>query len=596
MPIGLSASDFKTSSISFLTHSMKLKHYSALTAAFLAMKSESDGQIVYTDIIPDSIMYDSDPANHYPIDLDNDGLADFEFIFSSTSTYDSLNWHDEHQLTVVAKYENQIFGFGTIASALSFGEEIGPNGFWIAGENLLAQRVNAGHCESEAGSNCESWTASSGEWLYMGDRYLGIRLIENTDTIYGWLRLNVHQSLALIKDYAFEMQPGASLPAGYIDCNSLYSELIITPVELCGDQCDTIEVNDVYGLTYQWFKEGQPILDAMDYFYNVCDSGTYSVAYESIYGCSDTSSGVEIIEFPDPVIPTIFQSNDTLFSSSAYSYQWLNENEEICGATNNFFVLEKNSPSYQILTSDSNGCTALSEYFAVLTCQFMDTTINPSGTSTICDGKNINLNVAFSFEVNYQWFRNDSVLGGATQSNYSAYSEGKYHCAISDYVTCYTDTVTIIVLYKPVITQSGDTLISSEPQYNQWYLNGWPISGASGQTYVPLVSGTYKVRVSGTTGCKLFSSPMEIIVSDSPYPETGGEPIKCWLDGRTMWLQFLTNEFENGSIKILNVVGQILKEVSVDNSVIQIPVNQSGLLIIEIEMDGHRFIKPIIIP
>ncbi|MDB5032559.1 S8 family serine peptidase [Mucilaginibacter sp.] len=62
-----------------------------------------------------------------------------------------------------------------------------------------------------------------------------------------------------------------------------------------------------------------------------------------------------------------------------------------------------------------------------------------------------------------------------------------------------------VTLSKPVITQTGNILNSSFASGNQWYLDGKPISGATGQTYAPLQSGNYQVDVTLSTGCVLQS-------------------------------------------------------------------------------------------
>jgi hypothetical protein len=68
----------------------------------------------------------------------------------------------------------------------------------------------------------------------------------------------------------------------------------------------------------------------------------------------------------------------------------------------------------------------------------------------------------------------------------------------------------------PVITLVGDTLISDAQTGNQWYRYEEMIPGATGQKYVPVVSGDYSVIVSDTiTGCS--SLPSNII----PYYLTG---------------------------------------------------------------------------
>jgi trimeric autotransporter adhesin len=62
---------------------------------------------------------------------------------------------------------------------------------------------------------------------------------------------------------------------------------------------------------------------------------------------------------------------------------------------------------------------------------------------------------------------------------------------------------------KPVITVSGDTLISSATQGNQWYRNDSILTGATGQTYIYSVVGNYTVKAKNpVNGCAAFSNPV----------------------------------------------------------------------------------------
>lgn len=62
-----------------------------------------------------------------------------------------------------------------------------------------------------------------------------------------------------------------------------------------------------------------------------------------------------------------------------------------------------------------------------------------------------------------------------------------------------------VTLGTPIITQKDSVLSSNFANGNQWYYEGNPIDGATGQTYVPQQSGNYKIGVTLTTGCTLFS-------------------------------------------------------------------------------------------
>jgi hypothetical protein len=84
----------------------------------------------------------------------------------------------------------------------------------------------------------------------------------------------------------------------------------------------------------------------------------------------------------------------------------------------------------------------------------------------------------------------------------------------------------------PVITQAGNQLTSSSPVNNQWFVNGNPIPGATGQVYIAPGPGSYTVVVTDpATGCSSESLPVLIVSVGEPavasnlilYPNPAGD-------------------------------------------------------------------------
>ena len=65
----------------------------------------------------------------------------------------------------------------------------------------------------------------------------------------------------------------------------------------------------------------------------------------------------------------------------------------------------------------------------------------------------------------------------------------------------------------PTITQMGQVLTSSAATGNQWYLNGSPIVGATGQTYTVTADGYYSVWVTTLLGCQASSTSYQVLLS-----------------------------------------------------------------------------------
>ncbi|MEO8146344.1 MAG: T9SS type A sorting domain-containing protein [Bacteroidia bacterium] len=94
--------------------------------------------------------------------------------------------------------------------------------------------------------------------------------------------------------------------------------------------------------------------------------GSYNVTLVACnaFGCDSITFTNFIIEYQIPAPPVITISNDTLFSSPAFSYQWYDLTGAIAGATNDYYVITQPG-TYFVLISDSIGCNAASNTIVV---------------------------------------------------------------------------------------------------------------------------------------------------------------------------------------------------------------------------------------
>lgn len=72
---------------------------------------------------------------------------------------------------------------------------------------------------------------------------------------------------------------------------------------------------------------------------------------------------------------------------------------------------------------------------------------------------------------------------------------------------------------QPTISTNGEQLISSAPAGNQWYRDGTPIEGATGQTYTPAERGVYTVEVTNT--CTTSEQSVGITFTDKTLADYG---------------------------------------------------------------------------
>ncbi len=97
-----------------------------------------------------------------------------------------------------------------------------------------------------------------------------------------------------------------------------------------------------------------------------------------------------------------------------------------------------------------------------------------------------------------------------TNSGYASFGEdvaGELYVVDVDHGTV-KKIVDACPMPAPVINFDGTTLSSSAANSWQWILNGVAVPGATGQTFVPLVNGSYRVRANLGGPCILFSDTL----------------------------------------------------------------------------------------
>ncbi len=65
----------------------RLLHYAVSCGVFIAFTAEAQADVVYTNLDPDSV---STVGNDFFIDINNDGIDDFQFSILSTAYYATI--------------------------------------------------------------------------------------------------------------------------------------------------------------------------------------------------------------------------------------------------------------------------------------------------------------------------------------------------------------------------------------------------------------------------------------------------------------------------------------------------------------------------
>jgi hypothetical protein len=151
----------------------------------------------------------------------------------------------------------------------------------------------------------------------------------------------------------------------------------------------------------------------------------------------------------------------------------------------------------------------------------------------------------------------------------------------------------------PNITYTSNNVLTTNVtmvQY-QWNLNGFPIPGATGQSYTPLQNGSYTLTVTYQNGCIRTSQPF--IVTNVGMNETSNSLFNCTIfpNPTNTFLNIHSNDTFS-DIKIYDFIGKcIYHEGLINTNVKQINVEtlKSGIYILQIESQTgsiqHKFVK-----
>jgi len=201
------------------------------------------------------------------------------------------------------------------------------------------------------------------------------------------------------------------------------------------------------------------------------------------------------------------------------SYAWSITNGTIVGSTTSQSVTYTAGASgnVQLLLNviEPGGCQKSSSINIPINPIPPTATITPGGATTFCTGGSVTL--SSDAASGNQWYLNTNPIGGATGTQYVASLAGDYTVQVTNGSSCVSAMSSIVTVTvnpvpaKPAIsgtdffcTFGSTTLTSSSATGNQWFENGFPIGGATNQTYDAVEIGDYNVQVT-TNGC---SSPM----------------------------------------------------------------------------------------
>lgn len=205
----------------------RLCQYSSLAGMILVGKT-SHSQIIYHDIDPDFVGLGDTMCE---LDLNNDGLIDIRF--DQQLIHNQLQDSQTCSTFNVIKSNLNLFAYGSNNGAVKGMFDLAP---LDAGDTILASNdwtPNAFMRENYfyylhfltcgGSSDLTSFHNYTGLWSNMIDKYVGVKFNENGGDHFGWIRMSVDSVEFVIKDYAYNANPGSPIVAGDLVFTSDFS-------------------------------------------------------------------------------------------------------------------------------------------------------------------------------------------------------------------------------------------------------------------------------------------------------------------------------------------------------------------------------------
>jgi len=316
-------------------------------------------------------------------------------------------------------------------------------------------------------------------------------------------------------------------------------------------------------LTYQWYKNGTAIGGATSTTYTT--PATVSGDTGSVFTVTVTNAGGTVTSSPatltvntaltitnQPASITVSVGQTASFSVTAsgtglLTYQWYKNGAAIGGATSTAYttpatVIGDSGSVFTVTVTNAGGTVTSSP--ATLTVNTAPTITNQPASITVNVGQTASFSVTASGAgpLTYQWYKNGTVIGGATSTTYTTPVT-----VIGDSGSLFTVTVTnaggivtsapatLTINTAPTITNQpasitvtvgqtasfSVTASGTGPLTYQWYKNGTAIGGAASSTYTTpatVIGDTgalFTVTATNTAGTAT-SAPATLTVNSPP--------------------------------------------------------------------------------
>jgi len=334
----------------------------------------------------------------------------------------------------------------------------------------------------------------------------------------------------------------------------------ITSTSLCNGQNVALNVNNPCGgCTYLW-SNGQTGTSI-----TVSQAGNYSVSATNACGTSGASNVIVVTVGTPPDAPIIATSNNSLCQGqsavlsvnspcSGCSYLWSN------GQTGNSIAVTQTG-NYSVLASNACGTSVASNIITVTTgLPPVAPSIFAIGPTSICNGQSVVLSINNPCSgCTFTW------SNGLTGTNITITQAGNYSVSATNSCGTSGPSNVIQVLnvnFVPVFQVNNNSHFAAPIGSNyQWYFQGQPIPGATGQFYNAEQIGYYTLTMTNLDGCVGTSGPIFVdVVGTAEEFQYGSVSIFPNPADQTIFIDITLFQEVDISIDVFSVDGRIIEQ------------------------------------
>lgn len=250
------------------------------------------------------------------------------------------------------------------------------------------------------------------------------------------------------------------------------------PLAICQGSSVLFTANAGSGLSYQWIKNGSPLVGATLNTYQAAVAGTYKVQVTNSSGCTKISGNKSVTV--STVLATATAGGPTTFCSGGsvsltanagpgLTYQWTKGGNNINGATGISYSAQATG-TYKVTVTNTNGCTKASNGVSVTVNSTPSASFTANGPLTFCSTGSVLFTANSGNNQNYQWKKNGTSINGATLQTYTANKAGSYRVVVTKTNGCSktSGSKNVIInckesLYENEIQESSHAILFPNP-------------------------------------------------------------------------------------------------------------------------------------